>query len=874
MAGDGIVALGATFDKTNVDEGLGSVAEMTKATMDGIASTITEANNKSQTAWKSLSEEVKTAATSVNAEALKVAESSRAVAEAQMDVRRAVTLTKDASLPAAESMAMLAAAQTRLAQESAAAAVAVKEKAAAEAAAAQEAALSSNAIVAGFQRAGMAVNASLSGIQEKLVQTAETGKLSAEGITAGFAGLGSLLGAGIAVGFATHFLDELAKVNVELDHLSVESGIGITHLAGLQQIVKEMGGEWDPIATGIVRLDRAMDKAQQGVGTYKNALSEIGITMEELKGKTPEERLGIVATAFAHTASETRVADAAITLFGEGGLALIPVLKEQGSQLEANMEKEGRLTGVTDQTAEAARRWTQDMAKLSAEFRNVAMPVMEHAGDVISRIAGVFEAAAAVIVSAFVGIATAIVSVFSPLREFGALMKDIFTGNWAGVKADAEVAAHDFTSVWKAGFQQIKESWQEVGRRFSALPPMPKAEFGVDPGDFEPKTKGEKSHGTSKGKSSTAQSQQGSEDSTGASDGLAIWQAQTAVYAQQQLTAGLKAIDKVQSDVAKHGVEVAREAAEEKIRIAHEDFTDFSAQCKFKVQMGQMSERQMIAAVTDAAKKEEQVRQQQSAVIAALDKSDEKRYAEDLKKQEQETREATRKITQLHQQAALLFKQNWDKAMNQFNAGFIKAMNETITHSKTISQAFATMFNQIIMDLVNYVAQWLLKEAEKWAMTKVMQDMGITTQKTVQNAANLATITSDASVAAAGAMAYYSSINPAIASAMAAKQFTATMVYAATLHDTGGMLAHQGMAVNLSGAPERVLSPTQTSNFEKVVNQSTSSSSSSSSSIRLTYSPNINAYDRSGMSKTLKAHADDVLDIVQYGIRSGKLSAA
>ena len=40
----------------------------------------------------------------------------------------------------------------------------------------------------------------------------------------------------------------------------------------------------------------------------------------------------------------------------------------------------------------------------------------------------------------------------------------------------------------------------------------------------------------------------------------------------------------------------------------------------------------------------------------------------------------------------------------------------------------------------------------------------------------------------------------------------------ATIADTGTMLPHMGLAFNTSGSTERVLSPSQTSNFESMVN--------------------------------------------------------
>ena len=184
----------------------------------------------------------------------------------------------------------------------------------------------------------------------------------------------------------------------------------------------------------------------------------------------------------------------------------------------------------------------------------------------------------------------------------------------------------------------------------------------------------------------------------------------------------------------------------------------------------------------------------------------------------------------MNQQAALDFKTKWEQAANSFNQGFIRAFNETIMRSKSASQAFAQFFNSIVLDVADMVAKWLLKEAEKWAMLHAMQALGLTQQHATQAASNLGTITGDASVAAAGAMAFYSAVNPPAAPALAALQFAETMAYAGGgVFDSGGILGTGRMGVNLSGADERVLSPSQTKTFDRVMNQGSSTSSSSSS---------------------------------------------
>jgi hypothetical protein len=544
----------------------------------------------------------------------------------------------------------------------------------------------------------------------------------------------------------------------------------------------------------------------------------------------------------------------------------------------------------------------------------VMIPVMEHAEDVIRGVVGVFDAAAFVLVSGFELVATAIVSAIGSLAKFGLLVADIATGNWSAVKSDVQNVVGAFTGAWKDGFEEIKRNWQVVVHDFTYSTPVPKSAIGnfageMDLGGGEGKQKG--------GRGGVLDADMQALDvlkldhEVTLEEEINFWQkrlaavrkgsdeykaivAKLAPLVQRELkkpqdSGDQRSVDlsgitipedelaravKANSDAVKQTVDADRFGAEEKMRIAAEEYRDVEQNSAFEVQMGRMTAEQRLQILRQAAVEENRIRQQQSQFVQMLDMNAARRYMQDLKQQEQMARESARRMTQLNQQAALDFKNKWNQAMQSFNQGFRRVIGETLTGTKSIGQAFAQMFSGIVIDLADMVAQWLLKEAEKWAMLHVMQAVGIGQQKATQAAANVATVTGDAAVAAAGALAYYSAINPPAAPALAAAQFAMTMAYAPTsLFDTGGMLGHGRMALNLSGADERILSPSQTENFTRMVNQTTNAPSSSQK-LEMHLQQNIHAYDRSGMRNTLRAHADDLMDIVQGGIRSGKLKYA
>jgi hypothetical protein len=345
--------IGATVDTAELKAGMAATVDEVKQAAQKIPLAFEEARGRTKAALNGISEETKQAAQVVTIESARVAQATKEFAAAQAELRNATVVARDAKLDDAETTNLLAAAQQKAAAAAKVLAEAKTAEARAVAQAAEEEELSENVVVRAFQRAAAAVSEASAEIKEQMISTAEVGGLEAEGITAGFAGFSKLLGAGIAVGFAANYIDGLAKMNVELDHLSVQSGLSIVNLAGLQQIVRQMGAEWEPIATGLVKMNQALASSKEPSRELKNALHGIGLSVEEIQGLKPEEQLQILATAFAETANSGNRAAAARAVFGRGGAALIPVLVEEGRNLSQNVKLTGEMTGVTEDSATA-----------------------------------------------------------------------------------------------------------------------------------------------------------------------------------------------------------------------------------------------------------------------------------------------------------------------------------------------------------------------------------------------------------------------------------------------------------------------------------------------------------------------------------------
>jgi hypothetical protein len=487
--------IGAVVDVETLKSGMQAGVEGVKSSTQAMAVSFEELSTQAARAVRQISEDTKLAATSISSDWVKAAEASAVYSKAQQEVRAASVLVKQTAGEDANALNLLAAAQQRAALATSERAIAQRTAAAADQAAAlgalaaaeqtqiatlaqasamlkipvaaEEAGLG---VMAAFRRMGAAVmeaagvvRSAATKITAELAETAEASGLSAEGMTAAFSGFSKLLGVGIAVGFAAHFLEESAKVQVELKHLSEATGINITTLAGLRAVVQQAGADFQPFEVGLVRLERAQAMAIEGHKQQIQAFHRIGIEINELKSLTPEELFFRTAKAMEESKSSGDAATSAIALFGKGGAALLPIIREMGEALREKARIEGEASGITEHSAEAAAEWERMTAKLSQTFHSAMIPVLQAIIPVIKAVQTAFEVMATVLLTVFESVGTVIVAIGTAMATQAKLLYDVATGNFAAIPSDARAVVSKTVDAFTDGGREIGNNWKALG---------------------------------------------------------------------------------------------------------------------------------------------------------------------------------------------------------------------------------------------------------------------------------------------------------------------------------------------------------------------------------------------------------------------------
>jgi hypothetical protein len=288
--------------------------------------------------------------------------------------------------------------------------------------------------------------------------------------------------------------------------------------------------------------------------------------------------------------------------------------------------------------------------------------------------------------------------------------------------------------------------------------------------------------------------------------------------AEQQFIDGLQAQAKAAEQAAREELEIDRDSIQEKTRLAQEDYRNTVADLHQELAEHRITKQQELALERDAANQEYQIELGLVREKEALDMGERRAYARDLASEVQLTRAHDRQMLELMRQTANETAQLWQQAFKKISADFNDAVAKWVVTGKGFEQSMVTALRGIAENFTKNVLQM----TEQWLL-------GLLIQKTAMKSQVMA----DAKVAAANAYQAVVGIpvvGPVLAPAAAAAAFAGVMAFES--FDAGGVVANRmgfagmgGHVPVLAEAGERVLTPSQSRNFEMLVNHRSSTSS-------------------------------------------------
>ncbi len=253
-------------------------------------------------------------------------------------------------------------------------------------------------------------------------------------------GIGVRVGAGLAAGIGVA-AKSFASVGDDLNKMSARTGFSAQALSELSFAAQQSGATLGDVEKGIRGMQRGILDAERGLSTATDNLDELGVSLDDLRGKSPEEQFNILTDAVSNVEDPSTRAAIAMKLFGRAGSTLMPMLNSGSSGIAA-LRAEANALGVTmgDEDAQAAADLTDAMGRLWAQVKQVAVQV---------------------------GAAVA-----GPLTEFLAKSKPILKATIDWIAASEELAARAFTALVSAGktiVDVFMGAWDVLSTVWSAM---------------------------------------------------------------------------------------------------------------------------------------------------------------------------------------------------------------------------------------------------------------------------------------------------------------------------------------------------------------------------------------------------------------------
>ena len=173
------------------------------------------------------------------------------------------------------------------------------------------------------------------------------------------------VGAAITAPFALA-TKQFIETGDQLNKMSARTGIAVESLSELKFAAEQSGASLTDVEKAVRTMQRTLLDAEQGTSTATQALSQLGLTLEEIRGQSPERQFELISQRIAAIEDPSKRAAAAMEIFGRSGQVILPMLGDM-----ALLREEARKLGITiDEEA------AQSAADLADSFNRLTKTVV------------------------------------------------------------------------------------------------------------------------------------------------------------------------------------------------------------------------------------------------------------------------------------------------------------------------------------------------------------------------------------------------------------------------------------------------------------------------------------------------------------------
>lgn len=194
---------------------------------------------------------------------------------------------------------------------------------------------------------------------------------------------------------------QLLEVGGQLTDTAAKTGMSTTALQELGFAASQSGISMETITNAVSKLGANLAKGDKGATA---ALKELGISMDDIKGKTPEEVFYRMAEGFDTVDSAGKRSALALAAFGKSGMEVLPALNSEFIKTAQSASEMGIVLGPETVKAADALGDQVDILKLQlfALIGNALAPMMPLLTELMTSLGEIARATIPPLVKAFV----------------------------------------------------------------------------------------------------------------------------------------------------------------------------------------------------------------------------------------------------------------------------------------------------------------------------------------------------------------------------------------------------------------------------------------------------------------------------------------
>lgn len=167
-----------------------------------------------------------------------------------------------------------------------------------------------------------------------------------------------------------------ASTGDQLDKMRARTGFSAQALSELGFAAEQGGASIDQLDRSLAAMARFSVMVERGLKTSTDLLDMLGVSVEQFKQASPEERFKLLAEAISKIEDPSLRAGIALNVFGRSGRELLPMLAGGRASIEA-LQEEARRLGITmsDEDATSAAELTDALNRLKRQLQAIVVQI-------------------------------------------------------------------------------------------------------------------------------------------------------------------------------------------------------------------------------------------------------------------------------------------------------------------------------------------------------------------------------------------------------------------------------------------------------------------------------------------------------------------